>query len=356
MIVPPQNFAKLSTAPCAAKRHSVSLRIHPRAATTGRDDLALLFCCPSGFPPHSLRCAAPASGPASNPASGQHAETPLGLPDQRPRPDPAVPLRPLCQTACASSSAAMPRPPAPPKCGCKWTLARSTRAMSERGFAHYVEHMAFNGSTQRARGRDDQASRARRPRLRGRYQRADLASSRRLYMLESAARHDAEAARHRADADARNRQRAQLRSRRGRPRTRGRALRTARRRRAMGSPTRSDQLAFFYPAARYPQRLPIGTPEIAPKSASAAALQRRSGRADYVPAKTTLIVVGDFDADAVGSRNPRPLCRRGPARACRTAPRCGPRAAQAARRRPTSTSIPRLSERITVSRHGPWRR
>ena len=58
-----------------------------------------------------------------------------------------------------------------------------------------------------------------------------------------------------------------------------------------------DNWAFTVPDARYPQRLPIGTEESL-KNATVDDL-RSYYRREYVPANTTVMVVGDFDPDVV---------------------------------------------------------
>ena len=219
---------------------------------------------------------------------------------------------------------------------------------SERGFAHYVEHMAFNGSTHVPEGemiklleRDGLAF--------GADTNAQTSFEQTLYMLDLP-RNDAKlldtalmlmretASELSFDPAAVDRER-------------GVVLSELRDGEGYGLANARDQLAFFYPAARYPQRLPIGTPETL-KSASAAALRGFWAR-HYVPAKTTLIVVGDFDADAVEAAI---RARFATWAAAPVVPR--PDAGRVLRKQQGETDIhldPALSERITVSRHGPWR-
>ena len=61
-----------------------------------------------------------------------------------------------------------------------------------------------------------------------------------------------------------------------------------------------DSLAFSYPDARFPTRLPIGQAETI-EAATAEGLRAYWER-EYVPAATTLIVVGDFDPDIVEAK------------------------------------------------------
>lgn len=111
-----------------------------------------------------------------------------------------------------------------------------------------------------------------------------------------------------------------------------------------------DQFAFLYPEARFPHRLPIGTVETL-NAATADSLKAFWAR-EYVPANTTLMVVGDFDpalveqairtrfADWVPAPVPQP-------------PVTGPVAPD--HKRAADIFIdPALSERVTVARHGPW--
>ena len=61
-----------------------------------------------------------------------------------------------------------------------------------------------------------------------------------------------------------------------------------------------DSLAFSYPDARFPKRLPIGQAETI-EAATSEGLRAYWER-EYVPAATTLIVVGDFDVDMVEAK------------------------------------------------------
>jgi zinc protease len=111
-----------------------------------------------------------------------------------------------------------------------------------------------------------------------------------------------------------------------------------------------DQLAFTYPDALYPKRLPIGVP--ATLNAATAETLRAFWAREYTPADTTLVVVGDFDPALVEraivgrfvdwqAKPPTPRPPQGTV---------DPRQKGAA-----DTFVdPALSERITVARHGKW--
>ena len=148
----------------------------------------------------------------------------------------------------------------------------------ERGYAHFIEHMAFNGSTRVPEGemirlleREGLAF--------GADTNASTSFDVTLYMLDLP-RNDPGAARHRADADARDRQRADLQPRGGRAREGRGAVRAARARHLSSCATTLDSVAFLYPGARFAERLPIGTVET---------LQRRHRRqaARALPARST---------------------------------------------------------------------
>ncbi|WP_240310940.1 insulinase family protein [Altererythrobacter sp. ZODW24] len=133
-------------------------------------------------------------------------------------------------------------------------------------------------------------------------------------------------------------------------RERGVVLSERRDRNTYGLQETVDRFEFLTPGARYTQRLPIGTIETL-QAANAAGLRAFYAR-EYVPANTTIIIVGDFDAAIVkaeiekhfGDWQPAPM----PAE-----PATGPIDLD----RVGETDIyidPALSERVTASRHGPW--
>ena len=113
-----------------------------------------------------------------------------------------------------------------------------------------------------------------------------------------------------------------------------------------------DRFAFITPGARYTERLPIGTAEVL-ENATADDLRGFYERT-YVPANTTLIVVGDFPLALMEAEvrekfadwrgNPDPV-----------EPETGP--VDLTRKGETDIYIdPALSERVTVMALGPWER
>lgn len=111
-----------------------------------------------------------------------------------------------------------------------------------------------------------------------------------------------------------------------------------------------DQFAFLYPAARFPHRLPIGTVETL-NAASADSLKAFWAR-EYVPANTTLMVVGDFDPALVEQAIRTRFADWAPA-PVPPPPVTGP-VAPGHKRAADIHIDPALSERVTVARHGPW--
>ncbi|MGV3513141.1 MAG: M16 family metallopeptidase [Novosphingobium sp.] len=218
---------------------------------------------------------------------------------------------------------------------------------TERGFAHFVEHMAFNGSTRVPEG--EMVRLLERNGLSfGADTNAQTSFEQTLYMLDLP-RNDAKlldtalmlmretASELSFDPDAVARERgvvlSELRDGQGWSRT-----------------NLEDQLAFFYPSATYPKRLPIGTVETL-NAATAPALKAFWAR-EYVPSKTTLIVVGDFEPDAVEQAIRTRFADWQPKQ---EAPR--PDQGKVDPKQKARVDIhldPSLSERVTASRHGPW--
>jgi zinc protease len=111
-----------------------------------------------------------------------------------------------------------------------------------------------------------------------------------------------------------------------------------------------DSIEFFYAGARFVERLPIGTVETL-QHATADKL-RALYRRIYRPENTAIIVVGDFDPDLVeaairehfASWQPAPI---------EPAVDAGPIPFE--RKGETDVFVdPALAEQVTVSRHGPW--
>ncbi len=166
----------------------------------------------------------------------------------------------------------------------------------EQGFAHYVEHMAFNGSTRvpegemikllerlgLAFGADTNASTGfDRTQYKLDLPRADaeLLDTALMLMRETASEltFDEEAVQ----------------------REKGVILSERRVRNSYAYKNLIDSLEFAYPQARLPRRIPIGTVETI-EAADAKAL-RAFWEREYVPADTVIVVVGDFDPDLVES-------------------------------------------------------
>ncbi|WP_421849113.1 M16 family metallopeptidase [Novosphingobium sp.] len=219
----------------------------------------------------------------------------------------------------------------------------------ERGFAHFVEHMAFNGSAHVPEG--EMVKLLEREGLAfGADTNAQTSFEQTMYLL-SLPRNDPKlldtalmllretASELSFDPAAVTRER-------------GVVLSELRDGQGYALDNSKDQMAFLYPAAHFPGRLPIGTVDSL-TNATAAALKAFWAR-EYVPAKTTLIVVGDIDADAVEAAI-RARFADWPARAPAKRPAQG-RVLVDQQGAAHVHLDPALSERVTVSRHGRWRK
>jgi zinc protease len=111
-----------------------------------------------------------------------------------------------------------------------------------------------------------------------------------------------------------------------------------------------DANRFFYPGARITQRLPIGTRETI-EAATAKDLRRFYER-EYVPQQVTLVIVGDFDVDAVEAMI-RAHFRDWRGTEPQPQPAAGP-VSDALKARTQVYIDPALSERVTLLRSGPW--
>ncbi len=112
-----------------------------------------------------------------------------------------------------------------------------------------------------------------------------------------------------------------------------------------------DNVAFLAPGARYAQRLPIGTLDVL-EGATAAQIRALYNRA-YVPANTVLVVVGDYPVEVVEAaiRARFSDWRSGPVP---TEPEAGP--IDVSRKGLTDIHLdPALPESVTISRLAPWR-
>ncbi len=220
-------------------------------------------------------------------------------------------------------------------------------AESERGYAHFVEHMAFNGSTRvpegemvrvlersgLAFGADTNASTS----FQATTYKLDLPTADPA-LLDTALMLMRETAGELTFAPA------------AVERERGVVLSEMRDRNTYALKNALDQARFAHPRALYPERFPIGSAETV-SAASADALKAFWSR-EYVPSASTVIVIGDFDPDVVETaiRTRFADWQPGPVE---NQPGGGPVETRGDPR--TGIHIdPALSERVSVSRHGRW--
>lgn len=218
---------------------------------------------------------------------------------------------------------------------------------SERGYAHYVEHMSFNGSTRVPEGemiklleRDGLAF--------GADTNASTSFDRTTYMLDLP----------RAEDDLLETALMLMRETASEltfnpaavERERGVVLAEMRDRNSFSLRNFEDQAEFLAPQSRFAKRLPIGTHETLTK-ATAESLKAFWAR-EYVPEQTTLFVIGDFDPGKVERAIKARFgdWRAGPAEAPAKA---GPLLPEPKVREDVFVD-PALSERVTVTRAGPW--
>ena len=109
-----------------------------------------------------------------------------------------------------------------------------------------------------------------------------------------------------------------------------------------------DDLAFLYPGARFAERLPIGTLESI-QHATPEGLRAFWSR-EYRPGNAAIIVVGDFDPGPRGSQDPRALHRLARRRVRCPSPSSVARLTTALADKSDVFVDPALSERVTVSR------
>ncbi|MCW1382794.1 insulinase family protein [Novosphingobium sp. KCTC 2891] len=217
----------------------------------------------------------------------------------------------------------------------------------ERGFAHYVEHMAFNGSTRVPEG--EMVKLLERSGLSfGADTNAQTSFEQTLYMLDlpraDPALLDTALMLMRETASELKFDPAAV------ARERGVVLSELRDGQGYALDNLKDQIAFLYPQATYRERLPIGTVETL-NAANADGLKAFWQR-EYVPSKTTLMVVGDFDPDAVEAAI---RARFEDWRPAPETPRPGEGKVLAKQKDQADVWIaPALSERVSASRHGPW--
>jgi len=218
---------------------------------------------------------------------------------------------------------------------------------SERGFAHFVEHMAFNGSTNVPEG--EMVRLLERNGLAfGADTNASTSFARTTYKLDLP----------RNDPDLLNVALMLMRETASEltitdaavDRERGVLLAEMRDRNSNALRNAMDAARFHHPEALYPRRFPIGTAETL-NSATGDTL-RTFYRREYVPEQTTLVVIGDFDADRVEAEIKARFAnwQAAPAKA---QPDAGPVLTQDGKR--TAVYLdPAMPERVVAARHGAW--
>lgn len=224
-------------------------------------------------------------------------------------------------------------------------------APGERGFAHFLEHMAFNGSRNVPEGQMvpllERAGLAF-----GSDTNASTNFTRTLYKLDLP----------RADCGLLDTALMLMRETAGNltiaqdavARERGVVLAEMRDRDSPAFRSTVDGMEFFYPGSLYTQRLPIGTTETL-EGATAASLRTFYER-EYVPAHATLVVVGDIDVDAVEADIARRFGDWQP-RAAEAQPDAQPDAGPidpADADRVRIYTAPSLSEHVTIQRNGAY--
>lgn len=217
----------------------------------------------------------------------------------------------------------------------------------ERGFAHFVEHMAFNGSTNvpegemvkllerlgLAFGADTNASTG----FEWTEYKLDLPRTDPA-LLDTALMLMRETASELTISEA------------AVARERGVILSERRDRNTFALRNFEDQMQFLHPQARYANRLPIGTEETL--NGATAERLRAFWRREYVPAQTRLVVIGDFPVEAVEAAIKARFADWRPAPA-EPQPLAGP-FDPTAKPREDIFIDQALSERVTVSRDSTW--
>lgn len=218
---------------------------------------------------------------------------------------------------------------------------------SERGYAHFVEHMAFNGSTRVPEGemvklleRDGLAF--------GADTNASTGFEQTLYKLDlprnNPALLDTALMLMRETASELTMTPAAV------DRERGVILSEMRDRNTYDLRNYMDRAQFLNPGARYTERLPIGTAE-AIKAATSDSL-RAFWRREYVPSNAAVVVIGDFDPAMVEQAIIRHFENWQP-----SPPPVKPDPGPLDFKHAGKTDIyidPALSERVTISRDGAW--
>lgn len=218
---------------------------------------------------------------------------------------------------------------------------------SELGFAHFVEHMAFNGSTNVSEG--EMVRLLEREGLAfGADTNASTSFETTIYKLDLP----------RNDPNLLDTALMLMRetvseltfSPEAVDRERGVILAEMRDRNSFHLRNTLDEVSFFYPEAHYPHRFPIGKAETI-RAATAEGLKAFWTR-EYVPQNTTIVVIGDFPPDMVEERIIEKFASWQP-RPAEPQPGGGP--VDFDDRARTDIYVdPALSERVVASRHGPW--
>ncbi|WP_374412220.1 M16 family metallopeptidase [Novosphingobium colocasiae] len=217
----------------------------------------------------------------------------------------------------------------------------------EQGYAHFLEHMAFNGSTRVPEGQMV-ALLERNGLAFGADTNASTSFDRTVYKLDLP----------RADADLIDTALMLMRetaseltiSPEAVGRERGVILSEMRDRNSFALRDFVDSVSFLYPGSRYAQRLPIGTPASI-QNATAEGLTTFYRR-EYVPGHVTLAVIGDFDVNAAEAAIRRHF-ESWSAAPLEPQPDAGP--VKTADKGRTGVYLdPALSERIVAMRNGPW--
>ncbi len=218
---------------------------------------------------------------------------------------------------------------------------------SERGYAHFIEHMAFNGSTNVPEG--EMVKLLERSGLAfGADTNASTSYDRTLYKLDLP-RNDP------ALLDTALMLMCETASEltispQAVERERGVVMAEMRDRNGFQLRNYSDQLEFLVPGSQLSRRLPIGTHESL--SAASAEGLRVFWRREYVPAHTTLLVIGDFDPDLVESKLRE---RFASWQAAPAEPRAKAGPMQPDMKGAADVYVdPALSEQVTVTRKGKW--
>ncbi len=220
-------------------------------------------------------------------------------------------------------------------------------AEAERGFAHYVEHMAFNGSANVPEG--EMVKLLERSGLAfGADTNAQTGFERTTYLLDlprnDPALLDTALMLMRETASALNFDPAAV------DRERGVVQAELRDRNSFQLRNFLDSVEFAYPDALYGKRLPIGTVESL-NGATAQAL-KAFWRREYVPAQTTMIIIGDFAPEQVEALI---IAKFADWQAAPAEPKLGAGPVDPALKARTDIYLdPALSEQISATRHGPW--